>query len=190
MAKPLQLRLNGRELAYDLGSKVDKKDLYGFAKRIAERGGKALSRGYLAGDGRLFASGTLSYLKVDPEGTPVEEPQLLMDGEPAPVVPSSFDSGLELEPVPLVTLTEFAVRDTYPLGGAGLDPGLYRTSFNYRKGPQANEALVLVKPDGQVWLLVGQARQTTWLSLSVAYEFFDAEGEADDDADDFDFSMV
>lgn len=189
MAKPLELRLDGRTLSYDLGSKVDKKDLYGFARRIAERGGKTLSRGYLAGDGRLFASGALSYLKVDPEGSPVEEPQLLMDGEPAPVVPSSFDSGLDLEPVPLSTLTEFAVRDSYPLGGTGLAPGLYRTTFNYRKSSQANEALVLVKAD-QTWLLIGQARQTTWLGLSVAYEFFDAEAEAEEDADDFDFSMV
>lgn len=189
MAKPLELRLDGRALSYDLGSKVDKKDLYGFARRIAERGGKALSRGYLAGDGRLFAAGTLSYLKVDPAGTPVEDPQLLMDGELAPVVPSSFDSGLELEVVPLSTLTEFAVRDSYPLGGVGLEPGLYRTTFNYRKSSQANEALVLVKPE-QTWLLIGQARQTTWLGLSVAYEFFDAEAEAEEDADDFDFSMV
>lgn len=190
MAKPLSLRLPGRELSYELGGKVEKKDLYGFAKRIAEKDGKALSRGYLTGDGRLFPSGALSYAKVDPEGTPVEEPVLLMDGEPAPVVPSSFDSGLELEPLPLTALTEFGVRDVYPLLGEGLEPGLYRTTFNYRKSSQANEALVLVKGSQQVFLLIGQSRQTAWLSLSVAYEFFDAEAEAEDDADELDFSMV
>jgi hypothetical protein len=189
MAKPLLLRLDGREVPFDLGSKVEKKHLYGHARRIAERDGKAMTRGHLAGDGRLFGSGALGYLKVDPEGSPIEETQQWMDGEPAPVVASSFDSGLELEPVALSALTEFAVRDVYPLIGSGIEPGLYRSSFNYRKSNQANEALLLVRPD-QVFLLVGQARQTTWLGLSVAYEFFDAEAEAEDDADELDFSMI
>lgn len=197
MAKALTLRLDdGREFSCDLGSKVEKKDLYGQAKRIAERDGKALARGWLAGDGRLFGGGALSLAKVDAEGTPCEDAAPYMDGEPAPSVPGSFEAGMALEPVPLATLAEFCVRDVYPLGGAeDLAPGLYRTWFNYRKSHQANEALVLVRDSkgGSVhplFLLVGQSRLGAWLGQSIPYEFFDAEAEAEDEADEMDFGSM
>ncbi len=188
MAKPLQFRLGEQLLPFELGSKVDKKALYGFARRIAEKDGKALSRGILLADGRLLPSNAVSSLKADPEGTPVEEVQTLIDDQPAEMKPSSFDVESPLQPVPMSELTTFQVTDVYPLIGSGLEQGLYRTTFNYRKSHSARDALLLVRSDGP-FLLVGLGKRSTFLSLSVAYDFFDAEGESDD-ADDLDFSMV
>jgi hypothetical protein len=188
MAKPLTFRLGDNPISFDVGAKVDKKALYGFARRIAEKDGKALSRGVLLADGRLLPSSALSPVKADPEGSPIEEARTLIDDQPAELKPSSFDVESPLVPAAIADLATFQVHDVYPLFGGSLPAGLYRTTFNYRKSHTPRDALLLVRGD-QSFLLVGQGKRSTFLSLSVAYDFFDAEGEADD-ADDLDFSMV
>jgi hypothetical protein len=188
MAKPLQFKLADQAISFQLGTKVDKKALYGYAKRIAEKDGKALSRGLLMADGRLLPSHAVASLKADPEGTPIEELQTLIDEQVAQTYPSSFDVDSELTPAKMSELATFQVSDVYPLHGEGLAAGLYRTQFNYRKSHTPKEALILVRAD-QIFLLCGVDKRSTFLSLSVTYDFFDAEGEADD-ADDLDFSMV
>jgi hypothetical protein len=120
----------------------------------------------------------------------VEEPAATLNGEPAALLPSAFDEAAPLEPVALTALTAFQVKDVYPLAGAELAAGVYRTTFSYRKSYQRNEALVLARED-QTFLLVGVSKRATLVGLSVAYDFFDAEGEEDtDDGDELDFSMV
>ncbi len=44
MARSLQFRIGESVLAYELESKVDKKALYGYARRIAEKDGRKTSR--------------------------------------------------------------------------------------------------------------------------------------------------
>lgn len=188
MARSLQFRIGESLLAYELESKVDKKSLYGYARRIAEKDGKALSRGLLLADGRLLPSGAVSSVRADPEGSPVDPVEITVEGQPVELRPSSFDVESSLEPVSMNVLAGFQVSDSYPLTGSGLAPGLYRTEFNYRKSPQAKDALVLVRADG-AFLLVGLLKRSTFLDLSVTYDFFDAEAEADD-ADELDFSMI
>lgn len=188
MARALSYRLGKQLTSFELGTKVDKKALYGQARRIAEKDGVQLSRGVLLADGRLLPSSALSWVRVDPEGSPVSEVQALVDGEPVELLPSSFDVESPLEPLPLSALATFQVQDVYPLIGEGLAEGLYATEFNYRKGPQRKDALLLVRPD-QAFLLIGQGKAATFLDRSVSYEFFDAEAEADD-GDELDFSMI
>ena len=43
MARALTLRLGEATFAFEMGAKVDKRALYGYARRIAEKDGKALS---------------------------------------------------------------------------------------------------------------------------------------------------
>lgn len=188
MAKALQYILGEQHLSFELGSKIDKRALYGYAKRIADKDGVALSRGMLLADGRMLPASAASLTRADPEGSPVDPVEQVLDGEPVVLKPSSFDVESPLTPVPLSALTEFQVADVYPLAGEGLAPGLYRTEFNYRKSPQSRDALLLVRGDG-AYLLVGVARRATYLALSVAYDFFDAEAEQED-GDELDFSMV
>lgn len=188
MARSLQFRHGEAVIAFEVGAKVDKKALYGYAKRIAEKDGKALSRGLLMADGRLLPTSAVSYVRVDPLGSPVEPVVQQQEGQPVELKPSSFDVELPLEPVSMARLAEFQVSDVYPLAGEGLAAGLYRTEFNFRKSPQAKDALLLVR-GAEAFLLVGVARRSTFLELSVAYDFFDAAAEAED-ADELDFSMV
>ena len=188
MARALAFRLGEQTVSFELGSKVDKRSLYGHAKRIAEKDGTTLSKGVLLADGRLLPTQALSWVRVDPEGSPVGEVHTLIDGDAVETLPSSFDIESPLQSLPLRTLATFQVQDVYPLQGEGLDEGLYGTEFNYRKGPQRKDALLLVRAD-QAFLLVGQGKAATFLDRTVSYEFFDAEAEADD-GDELDFSMI
>ncbi len=188
MARALNFRLGEQTAALEIGAKVDKRALYGHAKRIAEKDGVQLSRGVLLPDGRLLPTHALSWVRVDPEGSPVSDIETLIDGKKVEMLDSSFDEESKLEPVDHSELAQFQVQDVYPLSGEGLPEGLYRTEFSYRKSPQRKDALVLVRP-GQTFLLVGLQKASTFLDLSVSYEFFDAEAEADD-GDELDFSMI
>jgi|CXWL01.1.fsa_nt_gi hypothetical protein len=189
MARALKFCHADSTLPYEIGAKVDKKALYGHARRIAEKDGKALSRGLLLSFGRLLPSNAVSSVKVDPLGSPVDPVECYLDDAIAEVKPSSFDVELPLTPVPMTALAAFQVSDVYPLVGEGLGVGLYRTEFNYRKSVAPKDALLLVRADG-AFLLVGAAKRSTFVDLSVAYDFFDTEGEADDADDDLDFSMI
>ncbi|MGQ0799463.1 MAG: hypothetical protein ACT4NL_05030 [Pseudomarimonas sp.] len=191
MAKPLNFTLAENALSFELGSKVDKRALYGYASRIAEKDGKALERGLLLADGALLPRNALASPRVDPEGSPVEPIEVLIDGQPATPLRSSFDETLPLTPASLLDFARFSVRDVYPLTfaeGSSLASGVYRTEFAYRAGPQRNEAMLMVKADG-AFLLVGVQKQSTQLGLAATYEFFDAD-ENVEDSDELDFSMV
>jgi hypothetical protein len=191
MPKPLSYRFGEQTFSAEIGSKVHKSDLYGRAKRVAEKDGKILERGILLSDGRLLPRSATGFVKADALGTPIEKPVANIAGVEAAAIPSSFDATSDLQSVSMTELALFSVTDVYPLGFAELPPaGLYQTQFNYRSGFQANEARVLVKADGQAWLLVGVSKQSAPLGMSLSYEFFDAESEADDDSDELDFSMI
>ncbi len=190
MAKSIQFNLEGRSITGTLGTRISKRDLYGYAKRTVEQEGQTLTRGYLSADGRLMANRELSSVRLDPEGTPVADPITEIEGEPAELHPSSFDQENSLEPVPWQRLIGFNVSDVYPLEELDLPEGVYETWFSYRKSYQPKEALILVKQNGEAFLLTGVTKRTTLVGLMVAYEFFDAEDELEADEDELDFSMI
>ena len=187
--KELKFNLDGKTVTAGLASKVDKKSLYGYARRVVEKDGRPLARGILCPDGKLLRRDEVTTAYVDPEGTPVEPIVSEVDGKPAELQPSSFDLESPLAPVPLKTLIGFNVTDVYPLENVALSPGLYQTAFNYRKALQPKEAFVLVK-EGEAYLFVGRMKKTAFVGLNVAYEFFDAETEQQEESEELDFSMV
>jgi len=187
--KTIKFKLGGQAFAAELGSRIEKKALYGFSKKVVEKEGKELSRGVLSPDGRLLRRDEISAVKLDPEGTPVEDIVTELDGEKAELKPSSLDIENELSSVPMIRLASFAVSDVYPIDALTLSPGLYETEFSYRKSIQPKEALLLVK-DTQGFLLVGTAKRTTFVGLNVAYSFFDAEDVDTEEGEELDFSMV
>jgi hypothetical protein len=185
--KDISFELNGEVIIAKLGSRVEKKDLYGFSKTLAEHDRNPLTRGYLLADGRLLTRQQISYAKLDSEGTPTEDITVELDGEAATLQPSSFDIENPLEAVPLCTLADFNVSDIYPVEEVNIPTGLYCTQFNYRKTYIPKEAFLLVKSDG-AFLLIGEMKKAAFVGLTVAYDFFDAEGEEEED-DELDFSM-
>jgi hypothetical protein len=190
MAKPITWKLGEQVYQIELGSKVDKKALYGYAKRVVERDGRWLKRGFLCPDGTLIRNDAVSLVKVDPQGSPVEDVTMEAAGKVPELLPSSFDQENKLEPVPLSALIGFNVRDSYPLSGSTLPIGLYATTFSYRKSYQPQDALVSVK-ENEAWLLVGNFKLSTLVGHTVVYDFFDSEAdETDGDSEDLDFAMV
>jgi hypothetical protein len=168
---------------------VDKKSLYGFARKSVEKEGRPLTRGILCPDGVVLMRDEISSTYVDPEGSPVEEIVTELDGKLVAVQPSSFDQTVPAEEVPLKLLVGFNVQDVYPLDGTSLKPGLYRTKFSYRKACFLKEAFILVR-EADAFLLIGRLKNSTFVGLNVAYDFFDAESEGADEGEELDFSMV
>ena len=185
--KDISFTLNGKVVSAKLGSRVEKKDLYGFSKTVAEYDHQPLTRGYLLGDGRLLTRQQISYARLDPEGTPATEAIAFIEEETATLQPSSFEIENPLEPVPLSTLAEFNVVDIYPVAEINIPAGLYSTQFNYRKTYIPKEAYLLVKAE-QAFLLIGEMKKTAFVGLTIAYDFFDAEVEEEED-DELNFSM-
>ena len=58
----------------------------------------------------LFAASALSIEKLDPEGTPVDDAEVLCDGEPLKVLPSSFEETAAREPAQMLELREGCQR--------------------------------------------------------------------------------
>lgn len=187
--KEINFQLDGVTATAQLGSRVEKKALYGYSRFIAEKNGTVLSRGYLDQDGALLQRAAMALVKLDPEGTPVDDIMTDIDGVEAILIPSSFDREAILSPLPWNALARFNVADVYPLANVNLAPGVYQTDFNYRKSAQSKEALLLVKPDA-AWLLCGVRRTPVFVGLSVAYSFFDEEDAGADEEGDMDFAMV
>jgi hypothetical protein len=187
--KALKFKFGDKTIEAKLQSKVDKKVLYGYAKKSVEKDGKPLFRGILCPDGIVLTRDEISSTYIDPEGSPVEDIATELDGKPVPVQPSSFDQECALEEVPLKNLVGFNVNDVYPLEEVQLKPGLYQTAFSYRKTCFLKEAFILVR-DADAFLLVGRMKNTAFVGLNVAYEFFDAETDGADDSEELDFSMV
>ena len=187
--KALKFKLGDQVLEAKLGTKVDKKSLYGYARRSVEREGRPLQRAVLCPDGVVLKREEITSTYVDPEGSPVEEIITELDGKPVAVQPSSFEQETPLEEVPLKMLVGFNVNDVYPLEDLQLKPGLYRTRFSYRKACFFREAFILVR-ETDAFLLIGRMKNTTFVGLNVAYDFFDAETDAADDSEELDFSMV
>jgi hypothetical protein len=187
--KAIKFKLGDQTIEAKLESKVDKKQLYGYARRCVEKDGRPLVRGILCPDGVVLKRDEIASTYVDAEGSPVEDIITELDGKPAPVLPSSFDTESPLEAVPLKTLVGFNVTDVYPLEEVNLKPGLYRTAFSYRKTCFLKEAFILVR-ESDAFLLVGRMKNTTFVGLNVAYEFFDAEADGGEESEELDFSMV
>jgi hypothetical protein len=187
--KEIKFKLGDAVLVGQLGSRVEKKALYGYSRKVAERDGKILNRGFLSADGRLLRREEVALVKLDPEGSPVEEIKTEIDGAIAELKPSAFEQENEIRPTTLMRLATFAVSDVYPLDGLALEPGLYETHFSFRKSILPKEALLLVKA-AESYLLVGEAKRSTLVGLSVAYSFFDAEDDADEESEELDFAMV
>jgi hypothetical protein len=188
-AKTLKLNVGGQEIAASLESKIAKDDLYGRVDHVVEQGGKRLERGWLLPDGLTFRKSQVAMTSVDPEGSPADPPEIQCAGQKLELRPSSFDGAEGLESVPLETLARFVTTDVYPIEAAGLAPGLYRGSFNYRKSARPRDALLLVREDG-AFLLVGQLKACPLVGRTVAYQFFDTASAAEEAGDPLDFSMM
>lgn len=189
-SKVLKLNIAGKEIAAELNSKIGKDDLYGRVVRVVEQNGKALERGWLLPDGSIFRKSQVAAGYIDPEGSPSDPVEVYSAGQKVELRASSFDGCEAMEPIALETLARFVTTDVYPVQAPGVEEGLYKGCFNYRKSARARDALLLVRADG-AFLLVGQLKACPLVERTVAYDFFDAApGAAEESSDPLDFSMM
>ncbi len=52
--KAIQFRLGENILSAQIGARIEKKHLYGYSRKVAEKDGKLIERGFLSADGRLL----------------------------------------------------------------------------------------------------------------------------------------
>ena len=191
MPKPIYLTFEEKDYKVELSRKVSKDDLYGKVKRVVEKDGQPLDRGLLGPDGSLLPRKALSSIRLDPDGTPVEPEEVIHDGSPVKILPSSFEESAPLNKLPITALAGFCVSDVYPLEDCEIPAGLYSTWFAYRKGPERKEAMVLVREDC-AFLMAGYRKNSPLVGLGVVYDFFDSASTEDDmeEDDDLDFAMM
>lgn len=186
--KPIKFTLNGLSIQAELESKVAKKDLYGYAKKVVLKDDVVLEKGYISAEGQLIPRKALSLEKCDPLGTPLEPVQIELNGEDAVKRPSTLEEAADLLPAQLADLVGFNVTDVYPIT-IQITPGVYATQFAYYANILRKEAFLLVKESGQAFLLVGESKSTAWIGNVVLYDFFNS-SEEDEDGDELDFDMI
>jgi hypothetical protein len=190
MPKPIQFNLNGSTVSVELEKKIYKEDLYGKISTLAEKDGRPLVKGYLEPDGEVLLRSQISSAKVDPLGSLVEDPAYMRGQEVLTPEESSFEAIRDIAPAELADLATFACTDVYGLSNVTLDPGIYRTSFSYRKGHHDwPDAFVVVRADG-AYLLGGTRHALSWMSKAASYSFFDTAEDGEEDADLLDFSAL
>ncbi len=192
MGKVIQFNLDGQQLSVELEKKIYREDLYGKVTTLAEQDGRALKKCYLRPDGTSILRSQLSSVKVDPLGTPVEEAEHFLGEEKLAMEEGSFDTTREMTRVDWEALTAFSCSDVYELSSpaAALTPGVYATTFSYRKGYLPwQDALVVIKPD-MAFLLIGSQHAVSYVGRTATYAFFDSQEDGEtEESDLLDFSL-
>lgn len=191
MPKPIQFQLSGEVVSCELHSAIRREDLYGRTRRIVlGEDGESLQSGYLTQDGRLLSSEDYSTLFIDALGSFNGKMTYESGGEPVEQKFSSFKETRDLEKVDIEALKRFSVTAIYPIEGIEVEPGLYKTEFNYTASIETNPCLIMVRNDGPSFLLVGAKMEFTPLGKAVSYDLFDASSEeVEEDSGDFNFDM-
>jgi hypothetical protein len=174
--KEIKFKLGDHVLSGQLGSRIEKKALYGYSRRVAEKDGRILSRGALSADGRLLRRDEIAAIKIDPDGSPVDEIVTELDGALAELKPSVFEQDNPLAEVPLIRLASFTVTDVYPIDELGPEARAVRHRILLSQesptqgSPPAGQGTIR---DFSSW-----ARQSKQPSSDClfAYSFFDTEG--------------
>ena len=204
MAKPLVFNVNGVECAFDI-AKLDRKKLYGWKSVVAfdSNGNECLKMDLDQTGSFIIPPGGKGLGIIDLQGNWVDKSQLIAlldDGSPAQLVPSSFETPVELKQT--VTIEEFLdynIDYVYVMDPVGSSQELvdlvkktddiYCFEFNYRTDYEGSTAF-LVESKDKLYLLVGSKNEFEFIGLAEAAEINledDSEGSEDDDLD---FNMM
>ena len=189
MSKTITIHHNGESSDVEISSSIKREAIYGKTQTVVEIDGKTLKRGTLTQNGELFTRQQLDYVKTDEKGSPSEKPELLAE-DTVEKQEASFKRGLTLTQGSIIDVLEQPMDSYYHLEGIKLEPGIFKTDFNFRAGIPS-PALLIVREDGNAFLLITNERLSTWIGETQAYEFFDAENndEEEEEEDTISFSF-
>lgn len=198
MAQQLAIRLKGSEFLA-LPIKVERRKLYGWtAMRATTPEGEICTLGGLSSDGTtIVAPGLTKSGMVNSDGCWLDRNETMAvnpDGTPARLIPSSFETGLDLgEKADMTELLDLNINAVYQIseGFSGLAEAvgddIFRVNFLYKPSYEANQAFILATNEG-VFLLAGT--QGTYLPIGIEQEgVFDESPDDEDSEEDLDFNM-
>ena len=198
MAKDLTFILSGREYGA-APVKLERKKIYGWTSLVAtDRNGETCESAYLSlDDALIIPAGGIKQATVDETGKWIEKAELTAyseDGtEKLPVLPSSFDSPIELGEK--ATAEAFLDNDwesvyqlTNPDLAAAIGDDIYKFDFSFRGGTNHNDAYLLNTPGG-LFLFAGDKQEFPLISLADETSFDETEDPAEEEIDELDFSM-
>lgn len=205
MAKPLVFKLDGAEVAFDM-QKVDRSKLYGYKEvEMLDEHGDKCEMATLAEDGHTIIGkgGTgIGYLSADGLWCDKSELQPVdLSGVPIQPVTSSFAAPIELgEPVSADEYLQHSIRSVYAMETEALgnrlmenlkSGAIYKFSYSYRGGLEADVAFLLCNDGSEVFMAVGSGTAIEFIGLQqVAAVVAEDTEDEDADGDDMDFSMI
>jgi len=206
MAKSLAFRFEDSLLPFDY-TKVDRSKLYGFKEvEVMDEDNQLCELATLAGDGKTIVGrgGTaVGYLTVD--GLWSDRSELMpvnLEGQQIPAAASSFDAPIALtETISVDKFFDYDIRTVYLLRGTQLPEALkqrlqqgeiFRFSFSFRGGVEADPAFLLMNVDGDLFLLVAKETNLHFVGLQQAATVSEEDQGPEDEgeSEELDFSMI
>lgn len=205
MARPLTFHFGDSDVAFEM-NKIDRSRLYGFKEvEVQDEDGQQCSLATLASDGRtIVGKGGTALGYIDASGNWADKSALKpvnSEGEEITPVTSSFSA-----PVPLTertTIDEYLrhnIRAVYQLSTdddvSGLleelnEGAIYRFSFSYRGGLEADAAFLLTNNDGELFMVIGTPASVQFIGLQQASGVAAMEeADEEDGGDMMDFDMI
>lgn len=198
MAKELLFSLGG-SLYGSAPVKLERKKLYGWSSMVAtDRQDMTCISAYLSpDDSMVIPSGAFKQGTVDDEGRWVDKSELTAygeNGQALAVVPSSFDSTIELrETVPAEEFLDHEWDSVYQLANTELADAvgddIYVFPFSYKGGTTRNDGF-LMRTDAGLFLFSGSKLDYPLVTLAQETVIDDFEDDLEEDIDELDFSMM
>ena len=201
MAKQIVLDFEGVPSRFDF-TPLRRDQLYGKRRRLAlDESGQPCTRASLLQDGSLLLRSGMTaqaYFTPDLQWVAAKDLEGLgVDGQPAPMVPSTLDVAQELiGPVSATEVLDLSITAMYVLHDAEVSEALrrrlqagdiFRFAFNFRDDFRAETALLLANDNG-IFAHIGYPSVEVWNDLATAAAEESAADESED-IDDLDFEM-
>jgi hypothetical protein len=205
MARALTFRINQAEYQA-VPTKIERKKLYGWTETLALDDHDNECRMVSTDESgiMIIPKGGTGIGILSPDGKWVNRSQLQAvkeDGEPAEIMPSSFNISIELErKVSFEEYMDHNITAFYQMDEAdtafieAIGDDIYTFTYNYRDSYDGSPAFLLTAEDPgkgrKLFLLIGTLIRLEMLRLEESGVIEEVEGETDaDDSDEIDFSM-
>ncbi len=203
MARQLILKIKDKEFPLEL-VKLDRKKLYGWVDKevLDGDGNKCVAASLDSTSMKIIPKGETALGILTEDGEWLSRTELTAvnsDGDPAQIVPSSFDASIDLlESVTVEEYLNYMIKNVYTFSGEGekeiadLIKGgpIYTFIFNYRADYEGTPAF-LIESEGKVYLTIGDKADFEFVAKDkVSNQVFDDESSDIEDDDDLDFGMM
>jgi hypothetical protein len=200
MAKNLTFNLKGNEYSFTT-TKLDRSKIYGWTEiRALDKENNLCKTLYMDRTGTLLIpKGGFTYGILDASNNWVNKSDLQAvdaEGNPAPLVPSSFASPIILEKtVTVEEVLDHAITSVYELGGEApdlvklvADGPIYTFIFNWKEDYEGDDAY-LIESKNRLFVLVGKKLDFEYIGIEEQ-GFISDEDEEKEESDEIDFSMM